>query len=141
MTTLRAPLADIARRLLRYAWASPCTCIGLALALPLVLTGARVRCVRGVCEVALQRGNGTSRLTRAVPISAITFGHVVIGACESELARLRAHEHTHVRQYERWGALFFAAYGVSSLAQVLRGRSAYWHNHFEIQARAHDHLR
>mgnify|MGYP001005145217 CR=1 FL=1 len=128
----------VARRLLRYAWAAPCTGIGLAFALPLLLAGARLRRVHGVYEVALMRGHATSRLTRAVPISAITFGHVVIGACEAELARLRAHEHTHVRQYERWGALFFVAYGVSSLVQLLRGRSAYWHNHFEVQAR-HPH--
>ena len=129
------------RRVLRYAWASPCTGVGLVLALPLLLAGARLRRVDGVCEVAIMHGHRTNRVTRAVPVSAITFGHVVIGACEAELARLRAHEHTHVRQYERWGALFFVAYGMSSLAQVLRGRSAYWHNRFEIQARAHQHDR
>lgn len=123
------------RRVLRVAWAAPCTGVGLLLALPLLLTGARLRRVNGVCEVAILRGNATSTFTRRMPISAITFGHVVIGACECELARLRAHEHTHVRQYERWGALFFLAYGISSLAQALRGRDAYWHNHFEVQAR------
>lgn len=141
MTGSRASKREVARRLLRYAWAAPCTGIGLAIALPLLLTGARMQRVRGVCEVALLPGEGANRLTRVLPLSAITFGHVVIGACEAELSRLRAHEHMHVRQYERWGALFFAAYGMSSLAQLLRGRSAYWHNHFEIQARDHHRVR
>lgn len=126
---------SVARRLLRYAWAAPCTGIGLTLALPLLLTGARIQRVHGVCEVALLPGERANRLTRALPFSAITLGHVVLGACEAELARLRTHEHTHVRQYERWGMVFFAAYGLSSLAQVLRGRSGYWHNRFEVQAR------
>jgi hypothetical protein len=32
--------------------------------------------------------------------------------------------------------LFFAAYAGSSLWQLLRGRRAYWDNHFEVEARA-----
>jgi hypothetical protein len=40
-----------------------------------------------------------------------------------------------VRQYERWGALFFVLYAVSSLCQWLRGRDPYWHNRFEREAR------
>lgn len=39
-----------------------------------------------------------------------------------------------MRQYERWGVLFFPLYLGSSLLQLLRGRSPYWHNHFELQA-------
>lgn len=67
---------------------------------------------------------------------AITFGHVVIGQSHAVLAGLRVHEHEHVRQYERWGVLFFAAYLGSSAIQWLRGRDPYRDNRFERQARA-----
>jgi hypothetical protein len=40
-----------------------------------------------------------------------------------------------VRQYERWGLLFYPAYGLSSLWQLLRGRRPYWDNVFEVEAR------
>ena len=52
-----------------------------------------------------------------------------------ELFRIGPHERVHVEQYERWGPLFFLAYPLSSLWQILHGRSPYWDNHFEIQAR------
>jgi hypothetical protein len=41
-----------------------------------------------------------------------------------------------VRQYERWGVVFFLAYPLSSLWQAARGRHYYWDNWFEVQARA-----
>jgi len=52
------------------------------------------------------------------------------------LAEYRAHEHEHVRQYERWGVLFFFLYVGSSAALRLRGARPYWDNRFERQARA-----
>ena len=61
---------------------------------------------------------------------------VRFGRDGSELIRLRLHEQAHVRQYEMWGPFFFLAYPASSLLQLLRGRSPYHHNHFEVQARA-----
>jgi hypothetical protein len=39
-----------------------------------------------------------------------------------------------VRQYERWGVLFFPLYLGSSLWQLLRGRSPYYANRFEREA-------
>ena len=51
------------------------------------------------------------------------------------LDRVRRHEHAHVRQYERWGLLFFPAYAGASLVAWLCARHPYWHNHFECQAR------
>ena len=66
---------------------------------------------------------------------AITLGHVVIGASPAALARCRAHERVHVRQYERFGVLFFPLYAASSALQWLRGRDPYWDNRFERQAR------
>ena len=75
------------------------------------------------------------RRTR-LDLGAITLGHVVLGGSEHTLCQLRAHEQEHVRQYERWGVVFFLAYPASSLIQLLRGRHPYWLNHFEVQARA-----
>lgn len=118
-------------RVVRYAWAAPCSLVGLALAGAFLLCGGRARMRSGVLEVALRR---RARQTR-FPFGAITFGHVVLGLDEMVLDRLRAHEFVHVGQYERWGLVFFLAYPASSLWQWLRGRNPYWDNHFEIEAR------
>lgn len=120
-----------------YLWAAPCTALGLLLALFACLAGARARAVNGVLEVALdsQPDSRRSRFTR-VPFCAITLGHVIVGINHAELHRLRAHERVHVRQYERWGALFLLAYPASSLLQWMQGRRPYWDNHFEVEARA-----
>lgn len=125
----------------RYAWAAPCSLVGLALVLPLLLAGARARRVAGVLEVGFTRHlTRQGSLLYRLPFSAITLGHVVLGLSQHELARLRVHEHAHVRQYESWGVLFFVAYPLSSLVQWLLGRSPYWHNRFEIEARAQEAL-
>jgi hypothetical protein len=63
-----------------------------------------------------------------------TFGHVILGVDEATLAAVRAHEQVHVRQYERWGPFFGPAYLLSSLLQLLRGRSPYRDNLFEREA-------
>lgn len=123
-------------RLIRYAWAAPCSVVGFVLALPLIFAGARFHRVRGVLEVALPQPETVAfRLLRRLPFCAITFGHVVIGLSRSELERTRAHEHEHIRQYERWGLFFFLAYPASSLYQWIRGNNPYWDNRFEVQAR------
>ena len=65
---------------------------------------------------------------------AITFGHVVLSVDELDPTTLD-HEIVHVRQYERWGPLFFPAYLFASLAARLRGGHGYRDNPFEIAAR------
>ena len=65
---------------------------------------------------------------------AITFGHVVLSVDELD-AEIMEHELVHVRQYERWGPLFWPAYVLSSLWARTRGGHAYWDNHFEREAR------
>ncbi|HZP86483.1 MAG TPA: signal peptide prediction [Burkholderiales bacterium] len=123
-------------RLARYTWAAPCSAIGLLGLVPAIVLHGQVSKVNGVLEVALSKHPDAHRRLRAVlPFSAITFGHVVVAIDGRDLDALRAHEHEHVRQYERWGALFLLAYPASSLAQWLKGRHPYWHNRFEIQAR------
>ena len=81
-------------------------------------------------------GRSIARLPVRFRFCAITFGHVVVGTDHRVLAECRTHEHAHVRQYERWGILFFPLYAASSLWAMLRGRAPYRDNHFERQARA-----
>jgi hypothetical protein len=101
-----------------------------------LLFGGRLRVVGGVIEVAASVLEEPNAFLRLPPFNAITFGHVVIGTTERQLHRLRVHEREHVRQYEKWGALFFVAYPAASLWELLRGRRPYVDNWFEIQARA-----
>lgn len=121
--------------IIRYAWPSPATMLGLLLALVVICFGARLRLVDGVIEVA---GGRLSRIFHSLPrffrFEAITFGHVVIGLNHPLLALVRAHEHVHVRQYERWGALLIPLYLCSSIIQLLKGRDPYLNNRFERQA-------
>ena len=125
-------MARTRRTLLDYLWASPGTVIGVALGLVALLGGARWSRQLGVLEVALGTGVGRRHV---VPIVAITFGHVVLGRSAADLERLRAHEHAHVAQYERWGPLFLLAYPLASLLALLRTGRPYRDNCFEIEAR------
>jgi hypothetical protein len=120
-----------AARLLRYAWAAPCSLVGLLLATPLLLAGGRVQRHSGVVEVCADPRIGRC-VTRFV---AITFGHVVLATDAQSLVRTRRHERVHVAQYERWGVLFFPAYLIASLLAWVRGGHGYRDNGFEIEAR------
>jgi hypothetical protein len=130
-------LLKLALRGLRYAWAAPCSAVGLVLGLVGCLFGASMRVRSG----ALEFGGGlagelASRLPASFGFSAITFGHVILGVDHGTLAAVRAHEQVHVRQYERWGPLFVPAYLLSSLVQLMQGRDPYLDNRFEREARA-----
>lgn len=127
-------------RFARYLWAAPCTAVGLCVVAPAFLFGARAQVVKGVVEVALSAHKRQGIQLQALSINAITFGHVVVATTESELNRLRAHEHEHVRQYERWGASFFVAYPLASFWQLLNGRRPYMDNWFEVRARAKESI-
>jgi hypothetical protein len=118
----------VARRIAGYAWASPNTLIGIVAGLAVLPCGGTVRIVRGVAEFA-------AGIPLRVRFDAITFGHVIIGVSEAKLAAARDHEHVHVRQYEAWGPFFLLAYAASSAWQLVRGRSMYYDNYFERQAR------
>lgn len=121
------------------AWAAPVTLLGLTLALLLSLIArTRWQVVAGVIEVAPRDGSHAfgNRCLKKLPFDAITLGHVVIGSSTSCLRALRAHEHAHVRQYERWGVCLLIAYPAASLWMLARGRRPYLDNPFEVQARA-----
>jgi len=121
--------------LLRYLWAAPASLVGLGL-LPLAWAcGARMTRHTGTLEIAGGRlGAWIARLPSPWAFDAITFGHVVYAVEAERLAACRAHERVHVRQYERWGPLFFPLYVGSSVLQWLTGRNPYWDNHFEREA-------
>jgi hypothetical protein len=92
-----------------------------------------------VRDGALEVGGGRlvkvlHRLPKAMHFGAITFGHVIVGVDQAALDRSRAHEHVHVRQYERLGIFFFPAYVASSLSQLLSGGHPYADNRFEKEA-------
>ncbi|HSI44087.1 MAG TPA: hypothetical protein VK949_07055 [Methylotenera sp.] len=131
----------IISRIVRYLWSAPCTVVGLCLAFPALFIGGSFRVVAGIIEVAISKHGKTNALLRHIPFNAITFGHVVIAGTEADLHRLRRHELAHVRQYERWGILFFVAYAAASLWELIRGRHPYWDNCFEIEARSSENTR
>jgi hypothetical protein len=113
-------------RLARYAWAAPATTVGLVGALAALSMGATAGVVDGVLEVGGGRlAKWVARLPTALRFEALTLGHVVIGATHGALCEVRSQERVHVRQYERWGVLFFPLYLGSRLVQWLRGRHPY----------------
>jgi hypothetical protein len=123
-------------RSLRYLWAAPNTLIGLAFVPWVVLTNGRMQVVDGVLEV-----HGwfvRIVLRRCIPlsggISAITFGHVVLGVSQRALIETRRHERVHVRQYERLGPAFIPMYLLASVWAASKGLGAYEGNYFERQA-------
>ncbi|MDP8568465.1 hypothetical protein [Methylophilus aquaticus] len=124
------------KKILAYLWASPTTLVGVALAMPLLLTGAKIRCVQGAFEI--YDGWLLRCLTQAGGFAAMTLGHIVIGVSADCLHTLRCHEHVHVRQAERWGILFIPAYVLAGCWQSLCGRHAYYDNPFEREAFAAD---
>ena len=128
--------------LIRYAWVSPATAVGLLFSVIAFSAGATPRVVNGVIEVAGGRLQSLlSLLPPCARFAAITFGHVVIGLDHPLLSSVRAHELVHVRQYERWGVFFFPLYIASSIAQLIRGRHPYLDNAFEREAHAKSSVR
>lgn len=134
MSIITSPTNRLIRFLL-YAWAAPASAIGCCIAVFVLCLGATWCIVDGIVEVGGGRLASLVRLLpRAIRFEAITLGHIVLGLNHTVLETHRLHEHAHVRQYERWGMLFFPLYLGSSLAQLLRGRDPHCHNHFEQEA-------
>jgi len=126
-------------KLITYIWASPNTALGILLGFVMLALGGKVRIVGGVAEFhGGWVGNFFASRPHPFCFGAITIGHVILGTCHNELSALRAHEHVHVRQYERWGIFFLPAYALSSLWEVCHGRNGYWNNCFEKQAYAEE---
>jgi hypothetical protein len=124
------------KKLWLYVWVFPGSCVGLTAAAVALCRGGRCRVVDGVLEVvSVEVIRLIGRCSPAgEPISAITLGHVVVGASLVDLDRTRIHERVHVRQYERWGPLFLPAYLLASGWIWLRGGHPYLDNPFEVEA-------
>lgn len=121
----------------KFIWAAPCSLVGIVLGAGVLLLGGKAKRSLQTLEFTFRENEAScGKLARSLAFRAITFGQVIIAVTEQELTYSRAHEHVHVRQYERWGVAFFLAYPASSLWQLIRGRNAYWDNRFEIQARS-----
>ncbi len=73
--------------------------------------------------------------TQLMPVTAQTLGRYVFARGRIP-ADILAHECEHIRQWERFGPFYLAMYFGSSALALLRGREAYWANHFEAAARS-----
>lgn len=105
------------RRAAAYFWAGPRTVLGLMAGLIVLGLGGRAQVVRGVIEFhGGPMGTPCSTPPGPLRISAITFGHVILGAGAATMVAVREHEHVHVRQYEAWGPFFLLASGLQRLA-------------------------
>jgi hypothetical protein len=119
-------------RILSYAWAAPTTMVGLLAGTLTLCTGGRGQVRAG----ALEFYGGFARwLAGKWSFSAMTLGHVIIGRDPWCLDVCRDHEQAHVRQVERWGALFIPAYLLASVVAWWRGEHYYLDNYFERDAR------
>lgn len=123
-------------RLLAWTWAGPGSLVGLALCLLARAGGGAARRREGTLEAyggalgwLMARVGGPARSLRA-----LTLGHVILARDAASLEDFRAHERTHVRQWERWGPLFPPAYLAASLWAWLLGRDPYLANRFEREA-------
>lgn len=119
-------------RYLVILWALPTSVIGLLAGLVLLCFGGKARMVAGAIEI--YGGWLAHRIMDRHGIAAMALGHIILGGSASALARLRTHEHVHVRQAERWGILFIPAYLLASVWQGLNGRRLYADNPFEREA-------
>ena len=119
-------------------WASPYTCFGLLVGCIGCLTGGKMQ--RKGMALEFYGGAVNSFLYHFCGqwVSAITFGHTILGQNAQLLEDCREHEWVHVRQYGRWGPFFGPAYVFSSIYMWLQGKRAYRDNHFEREAYGDD---
>jgi hypothetical protein len=138
------PVAAASIQALKVLWVLPVSLCALPL-LPLALWRAEWRVCDRVLEVSspalawFLHGPWFRAMSGGDGFAAATIGHVIAARNAGCLASCRIHEHVHVRQCERWGALFPFAYVAAGLYAAYRARSwsaYYWDNRFEREARA-----
>ena len=131
-------------RTLQVLWVAPVSLCALPL-LPLALWRGHWRVTSGVLEITspalswFLQGPWFRAMSGSDGFAAATIGQVIVARDSGCMDRCRAHEHVHVRQCGRWGALFPFAYLGAGLYAALRARrwsAYYWDNRFEVQARA-----
>jgi hypothetical protein len=118
-------------------FAAPITIIALAPVVIIRASGGHVHIINGVIEASEGAAPVLLKLVSWFGrVDAITLGHVILARDRACANALRTHEHTHVRQYERWGFFFPLLYIGSSAIALLRGGDLYRDNVFEIEAHA-----
>ena len=122
--------------LLAVGWAAPYTVFGMVVGILGVCTGGRMQWKGRALE--FYGGAVTPFLDYCCGrwVSAITFGHTILGRDARLLDACREHEWVHVRQYQRWGPFMGPAYLLCSAVQWCRGKHAYLDNPFEREAYA-----
>jgi len=108
---LKRGLKRGAKRYIAFIWVLPITLLGFGVAMIIRLSGGQI--IKHGSAWEATDGKASQMLWLFNPwinIDAITIGHIIIARDEEVAKRLRAHEHAHVRQYERWGVLFPFAY-------------------------------
>lgn len=128
----------LAGSLLGILWALPLTLPGLLLAIPVLLARGHLRLIMAPTPAAIVSGPFADFLLARHPFGAMcamAIGHLIIAEQQGLTRQILTHELTHVRQAALWGVVFPFAYLAASLWARLRGRDAYWHNVFEIEAR------
>jgi len=129
---------------LKLLWVAPVSVFALLL-VPFALWHGRWRIVDGVLEISspalawFLQAPWFQAMSGGSGFAAATIGHVIVARDRACMNRCRVHEHVHVRQCERWGALFPLAYVIAGLHAAWRARrwsAYYWNNRFEREARA-----
>ena len=125
-------------------WVAPVSVFALLL-LPLAVWRASWRITGGVLEITspalswFLQGPWFRAMSGGAGFAAATIGHVLVARNRASMDNCRVHEHVHVRQCERWGALMPLAYVSAGLYAAWRARrwsAYYWDNWFEREARA-----
>jgi hypothetical protein len=119
---------------IKYLWPLPVTAAGLVLVGVVRLTGGSSRVIEGTVEAWGGFCSWIFERALARKAACMTIGHVILGLAEHHLTRMRRHEHVHVRQYEKWGALFVPLYLGSSFIAWMQGKNLYRDNIFEREA-------
>ena len=92
--------------IVRVLWASPCSVVGLALAVIPLLGGGRARWQSGALEITYRESKALcGKLARKLPFRGIVFGHVILAVTRDELHSIGPHERVHVRctnAFRRW---------------------------------------
>ena len=116
-------------------WTFPNTMLGLMIGCLGLCTGGKVQRVNGCWEF---HGGIVKNLLQLAPTGngamAMTLGHTILGQTRAALDISRAHEHVHVRQYEKLGPFFIPAYFAASFYAWITKRDPYRDNIFEIEA-------
>ena len=122
-------------KVMRIAWASPYSVLGLLIGCLGVVTGGGMRRHGPVLEF---HGGFVRWFVTHLPTGeftlAMTLGHVVLGQSVAALDVSHQHELVHVRQFERWGPFMGFAYLGASAILWIAGRDPYRDNPFEREA-------